>query len=215
MIEQSPKILMVEGIDDKKVIEKLLTRRKLSFNDVVIHNCEGIIKLLNLLPVIIHAGSYEVIGIIVDADENVKNRWESVRNILLKAGYKNIPADSQIKGLTLKDKNEELPEIGVWIMPDNRFKGAIEDFISFLIRDNDKLYPVAAAKVDKLISQKMNLFSISQKSKAIIHTWLAWQERPGKQIGSAVTYRLLKDQRYLLDDAKASPFIDWLKRLFK
>ena len=74
MLSQFPKMLMVEGIDDQKVIEKLLTRRKLDFKYFGIHNCEGIDKLLNLLPTIIHAGSYEVIGIIVDADEDVKTR---------------------------------------------------------------------------------------------------------------------------------------------
>jgi len=213
MLSQFPKILMVEGIDDQKVIEKLLTRRKLNFADFGIHNCEGIDKLLNLLPTIIHAGSYEVIGIIVDADEDVKDRWESIRNILLKAGYETISADSQTKGIILKDENEELPEIGVWIMPDNRFKGAIEDFISFLIRDDDEIYPVAKTKVEKLISQRINRFSIRQKSKAIIHTWLAWQERPGKQLGSAITYKVA--QSYLLDDSKTNTFINWLKRLFK
>ncbi|MDM8537864.1 hypothetical protein QUF70_13990 [Desulfobacterales bacterium HSG17] len=213
MLSQFSKILMVEGIDDQKVIEKLLQRRKIIFNDFGIHNCEGIDKLLNLLPTIIQAGSYEVIGIIVDADEDIKARWQFLKNILLKSGYEDIPADAQTKGIFLKDENEELPEIGVWIMPDNKLKGAVEDFIGFLVRDDDDLYSVAKTKVEKLISQGINRFSIRQKSKAIIHTWLAWQERPGKQLGSAITYKVA--QTYLLDDSKAGTFIDWLKRLFR
>lgn len=213
MLSQSSKILMVEGIDDQKVIEKLLQRRKIVFNDFGIHNCQGIDKLLNLLPTIINAGSYEIIGIIVDADEDIKTRWQVIKDIISKSGYKNIPNDSQPKGISLEDENEELPEIGIWIMPDNKIRGAIEDFISFLIPDNDEIFPIAKTTVEKLINQEKNRFTISKKSKAIIHTWLAWQERPGKQLGSAITYRVA--QEYLLDDTKAAAFINWLKRLFK
>jgi hypothetical protein len=55
----------------------------------------------------------------------------------------------------------------------------------------------------------------SHKSKAIIHTWLAWQERLGIQLGKAITYRFIKSQQYILDDGKASDFINWLQALFK
>jgi len=211
--QYAKKILLVEGIDDQKVVEKLLKRRKIVFEDFAVNNCEGVQKLLNILPAAVSVGSYDVLGLIVDADENISDRWENVRKILLDAGYDDIPANPAPKGIIVEDEDEELPKIGIWIMPDNLMKGAIEDFIRFLVPENDDLLPIAEKKVNRLIADGKNRFSPAHKSKAVIHTWLAWQERPGKQIGSAVTYRL-ETEEYLLDDRKAGNFVLWLKKVF-
>jgi len=211
--QYAKKILLVEGIDDQKVVEKLLKRRKIVFDDFAVNNCEGVQKLFNILPAAVSVGSYDVLGLIVDADEDMAARWNAVRNILLNAGYDKILANPASKGIIVEDENEELPKIGIWMMPDNRMKGAIEDFIRFLVPEKDDLLPIAEKKVDRLIADGKNRFSVSQRSKAVIHTWLAWQERPGKQIGSAVTYRL-ETKEYLLDDKKAGDFVSWLKNVF-
>ena len=42
------KTLLIEGIDDQKVIEKLLKRRKIEFADFTITNGEGLDKLQDL-----------------------------------------------------------------------------------------------------------------------------------------------------------------------
>ena len=47
------------------------------------------------------------------------------------------------------------------------------------------------------------------RSKALIHTWLAWQEDPGTPLGLAVTKRYLDG-----DHALAQQFVQWLLRLF-
>lgn len=45
--------------------------------------------------------------------------------------------------------------------------------------------------------------------KANIHTWLSWQEEPGKPMGQAIT------KRYLDTSAPhAQQLIDWMRRLF-
>jgi len=210
-----PKILLVEGIDDRKVIEKLLRRRKITF-DFEIKNCDGLDKLLRLFLTAVQTRTHEgVIGVIVDADDFLSERWQTLRGILRGQGYENLPSDPNPKGTILTDEDEELPKIGIWLMPNNRTAGTIEDFVRFLVPDNDDLLPVAEKKVDKLISAGKNRFAIAQKSKAVIHTWLAWQERPGTLLGNAVTYRFVKTQDYLLDDGKASLFVEWLKKLFR
>ncbi len=114
-----------------------------------------------------------------------------------KAGYKNLAQLPNIKGILLKDENNELPRIGVWLMPNNQLNGRIEDFIRFLIPANDELLPLAKKNVDNLISSRKNRFIDSHRSKAIIHTWLAWQERPGIQLGAAITCRVAKTQEHI------------------
>ena len=47
------------------------------------------------------------------------------------------------------------------------------------------------------------------KSKAEIHTWLAWQEEPGTPMGQAITKQYLDTNKEL-----AKKFIGWLDNLF-
>ena len=48
------------------------------------------------------------------------------------------------------------------------------------------------------------------KSKAFIHTWLAWQEDPGTPMGLAITKKYLSTN----DKVLCNSFIEWLNLLF-
>jgi hypothetical protein len=48
------------------------------------------------------------------------------------------------------------------------------------------------------------------ETKALIHTWLAWQEEPGTPLGLAI-----KRQYFAGDAPLAAEFVNWLKRLFE
>ncbi|CAN2041734.1 DUF4276 family protein [Candidatus Magnetomoraceae bacterium gMMP-15] len=209
--------LLVEGYNDEFIIQKLLKRRKIEFENFEIKSCNNVDKLLRILPdTILLKTNEDVIGIIVDADENLAERWKKLRDILIKVKFQDVPQSTNIKGIILKaDENDELPQVGVWLMPNNKLNGRIEDFIKFLVPSDDDLLPLAEKKVDDLISKEKNRFTIPHKSKAVIHTWLAWQERPGTQLGAAVTYRVAKTLEHILDDKNATDFIEWLKKLFK
>ena len=126
-----------------------------------------------------------------------------------------FPQNPQPKGTIITDFEEELPTVGIWLMPNNQKTGMLEDFIRFLVPEDDELLPIAQNKVNEILNAGQNRFTQTHKSKAIIHTWLAWQERPGTQLGKAITYRFIKSQQYILDDGKASDFINWLQALFK
>ncbi|HST61263.1 MAG TPA: DUF3226 domain-containing protein, partial [Longimicrobium sp.] len=51
-------------------------------------------------------------------------------------------------------------------------------------------------------------FSPVHRSKALIHTWLAWQEQPGSPMGQAIGKRDLDAQA-----PQAQRFVAWLQRL--
>jgi len=212
------KVLLVEGIEDEKVTSKLLQRRKIKYNDFAISNQNGLPKLLHALPTFLKSGNYAVIGVIVDADTDLQKRWEEIKEILQKAGYEDIPLTPNQKGTIIKDEYEDLATIGIWLMPNNQIKGTLEDFIQFLIEKQDDLLPIAEEIIQRLIAKGKNRFPIlpnKKAPKALIHTWLAWQERPGTLLGNAITYRYEKSKKYLLDDSNASDFVGWLQRLFK
>jgi len=209
------KLLIVEGIDDKYVISRLLQRRKITYQNFEIHDANGIRQSLNTFSIAIKSGNYDVIGIVVDADTDLLERWQDLKNRLIKEGYQPIPQNPHAKGTIIIDPEEELPTVGIWLMPNNQKTGMLEDFIRFLVPENDELLAIAQNQVNDIIKAGQNRFTQSHKSKAIIHTWLAWQERPGTQLGKAITYRFIKSQQYILDDGKASHFINWLQALFK
>ena len=95
-------------------------------------------------------------------------------------------------------------------MPDNKDNGMLEDFISFLIPEDDKLLLVVDSTLNEIEMKQLNRYSEIHKSKARIHTWLAWQEDPGAPLGISIT------KKYLTNDAEiCNNLINWLVELFK
>ena len=98
--------------------------------------------------------------------------------------------------------------VGVWLMPDNRQSGALEQFLQGLVDENDLLLPVAESSTKKA-KEKGASFPDSKESKAILHTWLAWQKQPGLPYGAAIGARYFRD-----DSPTAQAFVAWYKRVF-
>lgn len=93
-------------------------------------------------------------------------------------------------------------------MPDNTIPGMLEHFVGFLVPSNDKLWKVAEDILEDVITLDPR-FPKQHKMKAQIHTWLAWQEEPGKPLGQSIT------KRYFDPSAPhAQQFINWLRELF-
>ncbi|WP_428662463.1 DUF3226 domain-containing protein [Runella sp.] len=149
----------------------------------------------------------EVIGIIVDADENLRTRWESLKYSLEQLGY-NVPQVPDPNGTILRGE-ERNPDIGLWLMPDNDAEGMLEDFVKHLIPEDDFLLAEADLVLEKLEREAYNKYHLIHKSKARIHTWLAWQEDPGTPMGLAIT------KTYLTTDSEVCrKFVEWLNELF-
>jgi hypothetical protein len=101
-----------------------------------------------------------------------------------------------------------LPRVGIWIMPDNQTKGILEDFLRFLVPEESRLFDHVKSSV-ATIPEGEKRFGQLDEPKAIIHTWLAWQEEPGKPMGTAITARYLDP-----DVAQVDVLVAWLKQLF-
>jgi hypothetical protein len=128
----------------------------------------------------------QAIAIILDADNSAISTWQSVCSVLLKSGYEELPASPDPEGAVIISNNPDLPKVGVWIMPDNISPGEIEDFFLQLIGKEDFRLSHARRAVDELINQKPDLLNNSNRSKAEVHTWLAWQKEPGRSMGVAI-----------------------------
>ena len=103
-----------------------------------------------------------------------------------------------------------LPKIGIWLMPDNKNDGYLEYFIEQLIEEHDTILNEVKMTVKNLMEKEYCRFTDFKRQKAIVHSWLAWQETPGLPFGSAL------DAKYLNAYAEAAqPFLNWIKNTFE
>jgi hypothetical protein len=171
-----------------------------------VKNQEGIDKLLENLPVQLKASDLERLGVVVDANTNLDARWQSLRGILIRAGYQDVPLSPQPDGTIVEQAGR--PIVGIWLMPNNELPGMLEDFCGFLVPPGDPLWDQAEQCLQQ-IPENERRFPPERCSKARIHTWLAWQEEPGNPLGTAITARYLD-----ADAPHAQQLIDWVRQLF-
>ena len=93
-------------------------------------------------------------------------------------------------------------------MPNNQVPGILEDFLRFLVPDGDGLLAHVEQSMGSIPADQRR-FSDLRKSKARIHTWLAWQKEPGKPFGQAISARYLDPNL-----PAADTFAAWLIRTF-
>ena len=212
--------ILVEGKDDQNVIRNLLrehgiaakilephSRRSIK-DAIAIERIEGngVEVVLGDLVAELRQSDQECVGIVVDANTDLAARWQAVRSRLERAGDVEVPVQPEPNGtiLTIRQPEREL-KVGVWLMPDNQLSGMLEDFIALLTPEGDELLDYAQQCVDELPHRPFG----QAESKALIHTWLAWQEEPGKPLGLAITFHYLDSH-----SPYALKFISWVRRLF-
>ncbi len=221
-------LMLVEGDDDYHVFQHLMTAhgidkqrtyrlepygsnpRTSRDNEIVFRERQGVNNVLDYLSQQLRiTGDLKRLGVVVDADTNFAARWQSLRDILLKSGYTDAPKQADPAGLILEHTGspEEKPRIGVWVMPNNRDAGSMEDFFALLLPATDTLWERARLCVEQIPAEE-RLFK-NAFIKAHVHTWLAWQERPGLPMGKAISERYLD-----ANELNARQLLDWLRRLF-
>lgn len=196
--------IFVEGVVDEHVLRNLAA---LSGLDSVFDFEEqgGRTKLLRVFNVALKGSEIDRVGIVLDADETLDNQWAAVRGRLLDAGFSPQALRFDPKGFIVKAA--DLPVVGVWFMPDNSSAGALEEFAIGMIPEYDPLLPLARLAVESIPTQHRR-FAPQHESKAVVHTWLAWQEQPGTKIGAAVSKGYFDNGQAL-----ALEFVSWLRAL--
>lgn len=208
--------LLVEGSDDFHVISALCRYHNVSENFKITLpkttelNITGIDARLQLFYLKLRESHKRAVGIVLDADQTINQRWVQVKTKIQQTswGY-TLPELPEPTGTILYPPDPARPRIGVWIMPNNQDLGMLEDFAAYLIPDGDDLRPFTAKILNEIETANQNRYSPIHRSKAFIHTWLAWQKEPGKPMGQAITARALS-----ADSPIAHTFIRWLSRLF-
>ncbi|PTQ90719.1 DUF3226 domain-containing protein [Agitococcus lubricus] len=206
--DKANKLLLLEGINDCHVVAALCEAHKLPqvFKIYDAGGCEDVlVKLMALIDAADGVQDINTIGIVLDADDNLMSTWQSVIDNLAKKDYL-IQSELNKNGTILIQQGR--PTIGIWLMPNNQINGMLEDFCQILL-DN----PVALSFIEQCLNQaktqKIATFKDVHRAKAIIHTYLAWQDELAKPLGQAITAKILNPNHQL-----ALTFKDWLLDLF-
>jgi hypothetical protein len=213
--------MLVEGRNDQYVLRDLLRHygvacaipdrdRGYGAKDIVIDQKENVQGVLAALDVVLDDGDLERLAVVVDADTSIDARWDALRNILARFGGQDIPRSPLPEGtiVTLAQPYRTL-RVGAWLMPDNQVPGILENFVRFLIPNDEASLWQRAIDCVNGIPEGQRHFPRVDLPKVQIHTWLAWQKNPGQPLGIAITAKYL--------DANAPcalNLINWVKQVF-
>ena len=149
----------------------------------------------------------DAIGILLDADEDFKGRWASIRRTCLHL-FDDLPTDIPSEGLI--SIKADVPRLGIWIMPDNGSVGMLETFLGYLLPNSNPQVWQHAIKSCAMATEMGAPFRQAHLDKAHIHTWLAWQDPPGRPFGVAIKSKCLNP-----DCPAAKLFADWFLDLYQ
>ena len=200
------RVLLTEGKNDCFVIASLCSVHDVPENFGLYDSGSDAMALKRLSALIAGSEPVEVVGIVLDADNpNMQSKWLSVKNRLIKLGY-DMPDSPDLDGTIIIREN--LPKVGLWLMPNNNIDGMLEDFCRTLASDSAIDFAQTCAIEAK--EKGYSSFKDVHLSKSIIHTFLAWQDEPGMPLGQAITSNTLDATQ-----PSAIQFIDFLKLLFE
>ena len=210
--------LLVEGATELRVIPQLIAAQGISWDkpDVgrrvpCIENLGSVTNILKtgVISTEFKATGLERLGVIVDANGNAPGRWAAIRQRCASELPDLADLPTQIPEGGFVRQREDGSWLGVWIMPDNRHQGAVEEFLLDLVpNDATELVEYARHCVNGARERGASLRD-QDVTKSLVHTWLAWQVEPGPQLHQAVMRRLLDPQH-----PQSQPFISWFTRLF-
>lgn len=198
-------VLLVEGKNDCHVIMALCGYYKIPEN-FGIDECGGYDGVLKkLVSLIMSHDPPDIIGVVLDADyPDIKKRWNQIKNKIKNNKYL-FPSNPSIDGTIIT--GDDLPKLGIWIMPDNKNPGMLEDFLINMIDGQSIDYVDNCVKKAK--DEEIATYKSIHHSKALIHTYLAWQDEPGKPLGQSITAKVLKPVTEISEHFK-----NWLGKLF-
>ena len=207
--------LLVEGETEKRVNPYLVEANGITWEEddrpvVYIQPYDGIENLLTpgVIDAELKASRLEALELLVDANGSAPRQWQRIRNRYREIFSQPLPDDIPDSGLT--HIPDEGARFGLWIMPNNRYAGMLEDhLIEMIPPSSGSLFALAQRCVENA-KRSGAPFRDAHRAKAEIHTWLAWQDEPGRQLHEAVLHQILEPR-----SASSQPFIDWFRRLFE
>jgi hypothetical protein len=228
----SSKRLLVEGNNDRAFYQAFC--KKLGLSDVKVEvitpkdigaHRDGWSNLIDYLPTELKrlsSGNIDQLAIILDADFLADNQGGLIsRRSLVTTKINDYLTTKSIAPYQINSEPNYqngdvfshpngLPDIGLWITPDHKNEGMIENLVETMISNNQEqqqIFNYVNQSIDQLPIQ---LFKNIHLSKAKVNTWRAWQKEPGLRLPDALNQNLLD-----INSQIATNFSNWLLAVFK
>lgn len=149
----------------------------------------------------------EALGILADANGDIAQRWKEITNEIKKERdhlNPKIPRKPKPAGTIIDCK----PRIGIWLMPDNKSPGELEDFAAKIVPKDDSVWLLSEKYIEN-IPKNERKFAPDKMPKAKLFAWLAARKEPGR-MGAAVGAGDLT-----LNNELGGKFLKWLSELFR
>lgn len=215
------RLLLVEGDNDCSFFTEVCNKMNLNAQVKVAaprdlfggyNTKQGVIDSLPIHLGQLPDGQLERLGVIVDADCVVdgggfERTLARISKVLHDYKFVSEPTRMPSGGL-LFDHLDGLAAFGLWVMPNNRDEGMLEDWVQSGVRSDGRSLLEHAKDVVANLPEKK--FKINYRTKAEVATWLAWQSKPGEGLYSLVINNLL-------DDKELSAYVGlrcWLSKVF-
>lgn len=208
-----PGLLLVEGPEDSEVVCALLQTQGI-VRRFDVREEDGLANLKQSFVTRLKSTNVlRRLWVLADADTDCNAVWQMLRDCLINNGGYEIDVHTSLPagGAVFEPQNPEEITVGIWIMPDNCCPGMVESFIEMLVKSDDTLIGEARATVERLDAERhkhKNIFKTVHKPKAVIHTWLAWNNKPGRSMGTAILKKLIET-----DGPLCNSFMEWLMKL--
>lgn len=234
------KILLVEGEVDGYFIHSLLKAHNLLWLGIEVEPKGGVNNLRRSLLNSdyiedIRDGHINRFGIVADADSLAQDqkagfngRWskfiEDLTPTMNDLGM-TIPTIKSLNGEVFykADDSKADVRIGLWLMPNHKQDGCLEDFVLESTNLDLPLLP-GHPKNQRMLKQyadgcwqaldreNLKSFKDYHHSKASAYTWLAWQTKPTQFLSGVIEAGLLDLDK---PDSYVRAFKDWIERCFK
>ena len=212
----SPRLLLVEGPVDQRVITALVAKHGLALKSgtgylVEIKDFGGVDSLLNpnVLRTVAQQSGLKSLGLVLDADDEPGSRLAQLQSACKQGLDIEVPAPLPPEGWILENGDGAI-RIGLWMMPDNTSRGMLETFLAYLVpAEGDPVWTWTEELCDEARARNAPFREV-HRDKARIHAYLAFQDEPGRQLHEALINRILDPEHEV-----ALKFFSWFCRLFE
>lgn len=213
MPRSKAKRLLVEGKKDLRLLPFLMEGNGVDWPNgnepVDIEDLKGKTLAKHDASAYLKEPGLRLLGVILDADDDAGASWRLVKG-WFQEWFTDMPDNIPAEGY-ISAPNEKGIRLGAWVMPDNQSHGMLETFLKLLVRDQDKeLWAFAKTASDEAKAKYRAPFKPVHGDKAWIHTFLAWQDEPGRQLHEAVDHAIFDPE-----SPHSQPFVAWFRNLFE
>ena len=209
--EDSIRRLIVEGESDRQVVLRLLLEGDFGFrtDEILVEPAHGYVNMVKTIrdrlsePQFYSNQARAAVGIVVDADNDINTIWNQITAELLRAGVDVSGHSRPTPDGSVFMRPKPHLKVGVWVMPDNKGSGELEDFLVSMVPCNDTDWHLAR----KYVNNSEHKFG-KKDTRAEVLSWIATRMYPGR------FDEAIKNGDLCTDGELCQRFIAWLNRLF-